>query len=48
MVTEMDSHQVAGTLDRLGEFIIHPTLTDAPTGMIMAENDDGGMNTGRK
>ena len=43
MVTEMDSHQVAGTLDRLCEFIIHPTRTNAPTGMIMAENDDGGI-----
>ena len=43
MVTEMDSHQVASTLDRLCEFIIYPTRANAPTGMIMAENDDGGI-----
>ena len=39
----MDSHQVAGTLDRPCEFIIYPTRANAPTGMIMAENDDGGI-----
>ena len=41
MVGKMYAHQVASTLDRPCEFIIHPTRADVPTGMIMAENDDG-------
>ena len=43
MVTEMDSHQVAGSFDRPCEFIIYPTRTDISAGMIVAESDDGGI-----
>ena len=40
MVTEMDSHQLASLLDRLGQFIIIPARVDVSTGMIVAESQD--------